>query len=158
MENFNYATLTQVEKDGLELYIDTQTGEVFATSEAIAKLCNYHDGDVRDYLRLGKMAKTAKRLILRDSNGFDRTVTLYGEESIHIAISRYSPELTQIKTLSDLRSYLYLKVGYIPTVKPSNSRSALDYFEAIRYLNQEIQDSELRDLLMDAIKRELRNL
>ncbi len=64
--------------DGLELLIDRQSGEVFASQSAVARMCGVEPTQVR---RLIGDAESLKSATIKTSNG-DKTVKLLSEDLI----------------------------------------------------------------------------
>lgn len=97
--------LARFENNGLELVINTQTGEAFATVRAAAKAIGKSEPIVRLFIASqGWQLKTAKIET--------QSVRLLNERQILEVIEKYNPNLLSVFAQLGLRTYLHNLVGY----------------------------------------------
>ena len=70
--------LTRYEHNGLELVINTETGECFASQSAIARMCGVYSQQISQFRGNNELVKT---LQVKDSRGVIQNTKLYPERS-----------------------------------------------------------------------------
>ena len=96
--------------NGLKLFIDSATGETFASQPGLASICEVANSTIARYLTGASIApKTAK--ILTDTGL--KTGALYDEIAILKCIIKYNPRLLFLSYKDGLRVYLHDLAGYI---------------------------------------------
>ena len=150
------STLQRFDQDGLELVIDTQTGEAFATISGYARMA-------------GKTVDAISKRIKRDSSldksqlktaeiltaaGF-RSSTLIPESIISDWIIKDNPDLARQMMAAGVRVFLYGVAGY--EVKPSEPepQTPQTYIEALRALADAEEAKEKQRLLIERQQMEL---
>ena len=126
--------LTRYVNDGLELLIDTTTGQCFASISAVARMCERPKSTISRYVN-GQYKGVNYMQPLENfsiTNGGRQKCKLLNEEQILQAIARYNPVLLQACAKAGLRVYLHQLAGYKVTstaVEPSDEKinDKLDY-------------------------------
>lgn len=115
--------LTRFDNDGIELIINTDTGDVLATQGMLAKICNCNSTQIR----ISKVESDVT-IPIKDSRGVMQLSKLYKEEEILRVFSKYKPELITpfINTVKKLTGK-ELSVPPIPSNKPKYYRSSKGY-------------------------------
>lgn len=155
--------LTNYQKDGLELVIDNETGECFASISAVARMCNCETVQIRRHTAtiLNGDTKALKTLTVKTSKG-DRQAKLLDEKLILKCIVKFNPELAASCMEAGLRIFLYGLAGY--EVKPV-AKTPQTYLEALKALvaveeekerllrEQQLLQAEKEDLEKDNIRQ-----
>ena len=124
--------------EGLQVVIDHQTGKVYATQSALARLIDKSDSSVRFH----------EKMLLRSSQQVDkieaeiltgaglRSSQLYGEDFIYSLLAKYKPELLVQAAKAGLRLYFYSVAGYAPTMQsdPDPNQKYLGVWKEAREL------------------------
>jgi len=93
----------------LEYYIDTKTGECFASQRGLARMCGVSETAIRKWVTANQIsAKEAKTLT---TTGF-KTANLLDENDIYEALAKYNPTLLVSCAKAGLRMYIHLQSGY----------------------------------------------
>jgi hypothetical protein len=95
--------------DGLELLIDLQTGEVFASQRGLARICDKPESTVRLFVGAHKLI--VNKAQIQTPSGIQGAQVI-NEEGIKKAIIKYRPELLEKLIDCGLRIYLHGLAGY----------------------------------------------
>jgi hypothetical protein len=100
--------------DGLEIVIDTNTGESFASIKAVARMTNKDTKSISRYVNGGLkgVAKMTLKMAEIQTAGGLQGVALLNETQMMEVILKYKPELLLKFTQAGLRLYLHQKAGY----------------------------------------------
>jgi hypothetical protein len=102
--------------DGLELVVDTNTGETFASIRAVARMTDKDDKTIRNYVS-GRI-KGADKMELKTTEiqtpGGLQAADLLNEKQIVKVIKRYKPALLEAFAEAGIRVFLQQLVGYNP--------------------------------------------
>ncbi len=108
------SNLTNYNKDGLELVIDTQTGEAFASIRATARIVDKNKSSIHDYVN-GKL-QGVRQMTLKNAEvqtpGGIQGVRLLSEEQIVEVVTKYKPELLAKFAKLGVRVFLHQLAGY----------------------------------------------
>lgn len=104
--------LERFEQNGLELIIDTETGEVFASQGMIAKLCKQESSTIRYFINKRGVNELPQTLSVIDSRGVEQLSKLHSEDAIYAAIEKYNPTLLKQCAKAGLRMYLHGLAGF----------------------------------------------
>lgn len=151
-------SLARYENNGIELLINTETGESFATQGMIAKICNQESSTIRYFLNKTGVENTAKLLPVKDSRGVEQLSKVYDESVIFDVIANYNPELLKNCAKVGLRVYLHKLAGFeVISTAVTESKAlptAVEYANALIGL-ESLQDSLLKQLIKDSMIDEL---
>jgi hypothetical protein len=143
--------------DGLELVVDTNTGETFASISAVARMTDKDKSLISRYVNGG--LKTVARMELKTAElqtatGL-KTVVLLNEHQIMEVIYKYNPELLKNITWLGTRAYLHKLAGYKHESTPVAPKTALELAkEQVKLLEQiELKDAAIA-LLEEDNKRQ----
>jgi hypothetical protein len=101
-------------KDGLELVIDTKTGESFASISAVARMTDKDKQSISRYVNGGLQSvtqMTLKTAEIQTPIGI-RSVTLLNEKQILEVVSKYNPTLLMKFAQCGLRVFLHQLAGF----------------------------------------------
>jgi hypothetical protein len=162
MTNLN---LVPFKKDGLELVINTETGEAFASISAVARMIDKEKSTISRYVN-GELQGVAQMTLLsaeiNTASGL-QGVALLKESQILEVVSRYKPELLIKFAQIGLRMFLHQLAGYEVTStavsKPEPRRlppvrDAVEYLDALERLPN-VTDLNLQSLLRDMLEDEM---
>ena len=82
--------LQKYENNNLELLINQETGEVFASQGMLAKMCKVDSTQIR---RFTGGSESIKTLPVEDSRGVWQEMKLYPEKLIKECFAKFNPEL-----------------------------------------------------------------
>lgn len=121
--------LTQFHQDGLEIFIDTQSGESFASQRGLARMCNKGESTVRAW-RTAQNIET-KEAQIPTSTGL-KTVLLYDEETILEALAKYNPQRLKQCAQAGIRVLMHKLAGYEvqSTASTQSKKPSLEEFAA----------------------------
>jgi hypothetical protein len=156
--------LVPYSKDGLELAIDTETGECFASIRAVARMTDKPEATIRKYVNGGlqgayKMElKTAE---IQTAGGLQGAYLL-NEHQILEVVSKYNPSLLIKFAQCGLRVFLHQLAGYSVNSTAIEQRSvrqlpvhtAVEYSNASQYIDQ-VNNKTLQELLRNQLIDEL---
>jgi hypothetical protein len=162
MTNLN---LVPFKKDGLELVINTETGEAFASIKAVARMTDKENSTISRYVNGGLQGGAQMTLLSAEINtaGGLQGGALLNESQILEVVSRYKPELLIKFAQMGLRMFLHQLAGYEVTStavsKPEPRRlppvrDAAEYLDVIKALPT-ITDLNLQSLLRDMVEDEM---
>lgn len=117
--------LTRFEQDGLELVIDTQTGEAFASIRAVARMCDRNESSIRTFTGARNLELKSAEIL---TPGGLQGARLLTEDQILDIIAVYKPELVKAFAKLGLRASLHQLAGYTVTttaIQKSNEQSVL---------------------------------
>jgi hypothetical protein len=100
--------------EGLEIVIDTNTGESFASISAVARMTDKPSKTIHKYVTGGLKTvtqMTLKKAEINTTTGL-KTVTLLNEDQILEVICKYNPSLLMKFARVTLRMYLHQEAGY----------------------------------------------
>lgn len=100
-----------VPEQNLELIINQDTGEVFASQSAIARMVNIPETSVRRWLKSVRHLSTPIISKIPTSNGFARA-TLHTEKIILEAFIKFRPEMVSKFNYAGMRLYLHHLAGF----------------------------------------------
>jgi hypothetical protein len=151
-------------KDGLELVIDTSTGECFASISAVARMTDKDTKSISRYVNGG--LKTVAKMELKTAEiqtttGL-KTVALLNEKQIIEVVSKYNPSLLIKFAQCGLRVFLHQLAGYAVTATAVEQHSvrqlpvhtAVEYSNAAESIRQE-NNKTLQELLRNQLIDEL---
>jgi hypothetical protein len=119
--------LRQFTRNELELVIDTQTGECYASQSALARMCGCDERSIRRWVTsAGIDQKQAK---VPTTTGF-KTAALLDENAIYEALAKYNPPMLVQCAKIGLRAYLHSEAGFEVTssaVQPQKAARLEDY-------------------------------
>jgi hypothetical protein len=127
-------SLQRFEQDGIELVINTETGEAFATQSAVARMVDKGESTIRAFITSQKIeVKTAKVLT---TTGL-KTSQLLDEKSIVACLFKYNLPMAEKFTQLGVRVGLHQLAGYKVTTtavqqQPSNTLSVVDGLNLLR--------------------------
>lgn len=101
--------LTIFEQNGLELVINTETGEVFASQSALARMVGASRQAINKWITVNEIEQ--KNAEIFTTTGL-KTVNLVSEDAIYRAFSKYKPELLVQCAKAGLRIYLHRLAGF----------------------------------------------
>ena len=129
--------------DDIEIVIDTQTGEAFASQRATARMCEVSEAAIRK--RLLKTTQQTKPTRILTSKNKTRNANLLNEQQIMDCLQHYNPIKAQLFLQVGVRTGLHKLAGYNPTTStkqnallPSNLQDALCVLKEIEQAKQEI--------------------
>lgn len=137
-------------ENGLELVIDTQTGECFASQRALARMCGKALSTIQNWIqgdRRGDRKIELKEAQIQTGSGF-QVAMLLDEPTIYEALAKYNPQLLCQCAKAGLRVYLHMLAGFTVTssaVEPSEKSAELPqtYKEALIALVKQIEAQEI---------------
>lgn len=142
--------LQRFEHDGLELVINTQTGEVFASQRAIGRMADKDEATIRRYVSAAGISPV--RAEIPTSSGL-RTAALLNEDTIYQIFQRYKPELLIQCAKAGIRLYLHQLAGF--RFVPVQSDSAM-LSEILSIVKQQRDEFAAFKLESEAFKAEVR--
>ncbi len=101
--------LVNYNKDGLELVIDTQTGEAFASISATARMVDKGESTIRAYLASQNLETKSAEV---QTPGGIQGAQLLSEEQIVQVVTKYKPELLAKFAKLGVRVFLHQLAGY----------------------------------------------
>lgn len=119
---------------GLEIVINTYTGEVYASQRALARLIDKHNEYVRRYefaLLEGDTEIDKIEAEIQTPSGV-QGATLYGENFIFSLLAKYKPNLLVEAAKAGMRLYFYGIAGYSPEETVRLAGQALTSWEETR--------------------------
>jgi hypothetical protein len=149
------SNLTRYDNNGLELVINTVTGEAFASISAVARMTDKNKSTISRYVN-GTLETVAQMALLEaEVNTADglRSVALLNENQILEVVTRYKPELLAEFAKLGLRMVLHQLAGY--EVKSNavgeNPKQLTRVEEAKRYLKmcEELELAEAQVKLLE---------
>ena len=158
------SNLARFEQDGLELVIDTTSGEAFASISAVARMTGKSKSTIHDYVN-GQLETVREMTLLEaqllTTTGF-KTVRLLNETQILEVVNKYKPDLLIKFAQAGLRTFLHQLAGYqvsssavVPEPPKSlPQRSVIDYVEANKHI-ETVNNKTLQQLLRDELIDEL---
>ena len=133
------SSLTRFDKDGLELIVDTSTGEVFASQSAMSRMVGVSETSIRKWITSNQIA--VKKLETPTTTGV-KTSNLLSEEAIYQALEKYNPSLLIQCAKVGLRIYLHGLAGYKYQVKPQVPQT---FAEALQLAADQAKEIELQN-------------
>jgi hypothetical protein len=114
---------------GLELLIDTETGAVYASQRALARMCEKDERTIRRWKGAAQIEAISAEV---PTEGGFQGAALYDESAIKRAILRYNPTLAEKMLDAGLRVFLYGMAGYqvkpqMPEAIAQDAKPAIDY-------------------------------
>lgn len=128
--------LTCFENNGIELIIDIETGEVFATIGVVAKAIGINETMVRLFV-------ASQRWQLKTAKIKTQSVRLLNEKQILEIIEKYNPKLLSVFARVGLRAYLHNLVGYQIMFTALQTKCPETYVEALEALVKSQKEKEL---------------
>lgn len=99
----------QFDKDGIEVIINTKTGECFSSQIGLARIAQTPETTVRDYLTSRKI--TGQEAKIPTATGL-KTSRLYDENTILDVCEQFNPSTLKIFAKAGLRIYLHHLAGF----------------------------------------------
>jgi len=135
--------LTRFERDGLELVIDTVTGETFASVRGYARMSGKPESTIRDRSKGARKAEVIEAEI--PTPGGVQSARLLAEDIITDWIVEDNPSLAKTMLKAGVRVFLHTAAGY--KVSSSEIASAVHslpqtYVEALKALVQAEEEKE----------------
>jgi hypothetical protein len=131
------SNLTPFNNDGLELMVDTNTGETFASIRAVARMTDKSASSIARYVNgeLKGVAQMTLKMAEIQTTGGLQGVALLSEKQIVQVIKRYKTELLDVFAEAGIRVYLHGLAGYTvtsdavqaPPARQLPVRTALEY-------------------------------
>lgn len=120
---------TAYTKDGLELYIQNDSGKVYASQSAMARMLGLQQGHLSSVLlrastQTPEVVADTVKVDLPTSAGM-RNQTLYGVKTISTMAVKYCPTLAEKFTEMGATVYLYQLMGYKVTTDVQKDNSAV---------------------------------
>lgn len=103
------STLTRFDSNGLELVIDIETGESFASIRAVARMCDTAESKIRYFS--GAQLFELKTAEVHTPGGLQGAQLLNEDQILEVA-AKYKPELVQAFAKLGLRASLHQLAGY----------------------------------------------
>lgn len=103
-----------VNSQGIELLIDLETGEVFASQRGLARICQSPESTIRRFVSAHKLIVNTAQI--QTVSGV-QSAQLISEQGIKKTIIKYHPELLESLLDCGLRIYLHGLAGYTYGVK-----------------------------------------
>lgn len=150
-------SLQRFEQDGIEILIDSVTGESFASVSSYARMSGKDKSVISR--RLKTVALDDQKTAEIETVSGVKTVALIPESLIAEWLPKDNPEMASKLMLLGVRMFLYEIAGYnqslrYPPAQPAPQRDTIQYIEAATALN-EMPDSMLKLLLRDSLVDEL---
>lgn len=166
--------LTRYDQNDLELIINQETGEVFASQSALARMVERNESTIRDWLTSRNIQGEEAEILT--STGL-KTSRLLNEDTIHQAFAKYKHELLIPCSKAGIRVYLHGLAGFAtvstavttPTdyqklwerqngVAPAKRHSVVDYTQAAKDIPTLAVPGAIKQLLLDMLGDELATL
>lgn len=122
--------LQRYKKDGLELIIDINTGEVFASQNAIARMCQVSKEAIRKWKGVNQIPAITAEIF---TSGGLQGVNLFDEDAIYEALAKYNPNVLAKCAKAGLRIFLHGIAGYKYEVVEEH-KIPQTYLEALKAL------------------------
>lgn len=139
--------LQRFEQNGLELIIDTYSGEVFSNRNALARMCNVEGSTITRWKGSAGIKTISGEILTK--GGLQGGAELYNEDAIYQALAKYNPNLLAQCAKAGLRIYLHGLAGfkYEPVQQQSkNYKLPQNYKEALLAIVAEIEAREKVEL------------
>lgn len=138
-------------KDNLELIVDLDTGEVFASQSAIARMVGKNESTIRYWITSQNIS--TKRLGIPTGTGL-KTSQLLDESAIKQALAKYNPDLLLKCVDAGLRIYLHGLAGFKYEAKV-DPRLPKDYLEALEQLLESKKQEKKLELEKLKLKKQI---
>jgi hypothetical protein len=146
-------SLSVFNNDGLELVIDTHTGEAFASQSAVARMCDCGESKIRYFVTSQNI--TTKTAEIPTRTGF-KTSQLLDEKGIRGAVKKYNPELLDKFAELGIRVYLHQLAGYKVSSAAVEPKTPQTYLQALKALVEAEEEKErlqqANELLTEEVK------
>lgn len=129
--------------DDIEIVIDTESGEAFASQRATARMCDVSEAAIRK--RLVKTVQSTKSAKIPTTTNKTRHANLLNEQQIMDCLQHYNPLKAQLFLQVGVRAGLHRLAGYKPSnqitqtaLLPANLQDALSAIKEIEQAKREI--------------------
>lgn len=159
--------LKNYNNDGLELVIDLETGEAFASISAAARMTDKNESSIRSYVK--SALETSRKMTLLEAEILTttglKTSRLLNESQILEVVNKYKPDLLIKFAQAGLRVFLHQLAGYKvsstavvqPEVNQTNRQVSLELAESIRTITDTLDDNpRIAQLLIDNALMDIR--
>lgn len=136
----NNSTLTRFEKADLELIVNTETGEVFASQSAIARMVGVSETAIRKWIISNQITPILAKI--PTSTGV-KTSNLLSEDAIYEAFAKYKSELLIKCAKVGIRVYLHRLAGYEVESSALKKELPQTYLEALKALVRAEEEKQL---------------
>lgn len=144
--------LQRFDNDGLELIINTDTGEVFASQRAISRMVDKALSTVQNFLSKADRNIQAVNAQVKTDSGV-QGVLLYDENTVYEVFAKYKPELLIQCAKAGIRVYLHTLAGFkVTSTAAAKELSPLEILEQqVRLMRQHQED-------LDRVKLQVQQL
>lgn len=156
--------LTRFDRDGLELILNTKTGEAFASASAIARMVSTSE-KIIDPKQITSYGETLCRGLKIDkpfesqiqTNGGVQGVKLYDEKAIREFAKKYNPDLLDKFAECGIRVYLHQLAGFEVT-SSAIATKPVDPIDALIVGLQEIKAIQARQAQLEKETSDLKEI
>lgn len=145
--------LQRFDCDGLELVINTETGESFASQSALARMVDKEPDNraVRNFLK-GVSDSNVIKAEIQTAGGL-QGVSLYDENTIYETFAKYKPELLIQCAKAGIRVYLHTLAGF-----KVNSTAVAKELSPLEILEQQVRLMRQQQDELDRVKLQVQEL
>jgi hypothetical protein len=150
MANLN---LTRFDRDGLELFVDENTGRAYSSIRGTARMVGKHPQTITRWIG-GAQIETLEAEVL--TGGGLQGVTLLTSEQVFDVALKYCPDLAKKMGAAGANTFICGMAGYQVTISiPSQPKTALQLArEQVKLLEQlEIQSEQIKLLESDNLRQ-----
>ena len=126
-------TLQRFDQDGIEIVIDTETGESFASIRGYARMSGKHESTIRSRLKSARI-DSAKTAVIQTGRG-NQAARLIPEDLIVEWLPKDNPEMASKLMRLGVRMFMHQMAGYNVTssaiVSPALPQNYIEALEAL---------------------------
>ena len=126
--------LTRFDNDGIEVFINTDTGESFASLNGAARMADEHPETIKRFLLITNTQTTSNEI---DTGYGKKLVTFLDEDAILVVLEKYNPSRLKQFAKLGIRTALHQIAGY--QQKPVASQPTLEPIDIFN-LDEETMD------------------